>query len=77
MSVTELLKSAQFVTVGPGAEIAIVNRAVWDEIVSLLSDDQAWYWSNDWQAREQEADQNRVTGAYEEFESVDAFIASL
>ena len=33
-------------------------------------------WSAEWQAREAEADQNLTDGDYEEFESVDDFIAS-
>jgi hypothetical protein len=40
-------------------------------------DDQAWYWSTEWQTMEQEADRNRVEGDYEEFETADDFVASL
>ena len=53
-------------------------QAVLNFIGALQSeDDQAWYWSTEWQALEQEADRNRGEGDYEEFETVDDFIASL
>ncbi|MCB0190614.1 MAG: hypothetical protein KDJ65_01575 [Anaerolineae bacterium] len=39
--------------------------------------DQGWYWSAEWQAMEEEADQDLADGDYEEFETVDDFIASL
>lgn len=38
MSISELLNSAKIVTVSAGHEIAILDRAIWEEIVSLLED---------------------------------------
>lgn len=53
-------------------------QAVLNFINALQNDDdQAWYWSSEWQEREQEAERDRATGDYEEFESMDDFIASL
>ena len=70
-----LLQNAQQVLWNLSAEEL---QAVLNFIKALQSeDDQAWYWSAEWQAMEQEADQNRTVGDYEEFETVDDFIASL
>lgn len=53
-------------------------QAVLNFISTLQNeDDQAWYWSTEWQAMEQEADRNRAEGDYEEFDTIDDFVASL
>lgn len=53
-------------------------QAVLNFIKALHNDDDpAWYWSAEWQAGEDEADQNLTDGDYEDFETVDDFIASL
>lgn len=48
--------------------------------VSYLSErdpDQAWFWTPEWQAGEREADEDLQTGNYEDFDSIDDFIAAL
>jgi hypothetical protein len=40
-------------------------------------DGQSWYWSAEWQAMEKEADENLKNGEYEDFDTIDDFIASL
>lgn len=39
--------------------------------------EQTWYWSSCWQAEETEADLDLQNGDFEDFESMDDFIASL
>lgn len=39
--------------------------------------DQAWYWTPEWQAREREAEADLRAGRYEDFDSMDDFLASL
>ena len=40
-------------------------------------DDQAWYWGEQWQQWEQQADEDIVAGQVKEFGSVDDLIADL
>lgn len=61
-------------------ELLVVPRKEYEElckIVKLISRDQAWFWTEEWQAKEREADQDiqrgRVSKPYttkREFESV-------
>jgi hypothetical protein len=39
--------------------------------------DQAWYWTPEWQARERDAEADLRAGRYEDFDSLDDFLASL
>jgi hypothetical protein len=39
--------------------------------------DQAWFWSPEWQAREQQADDDLRLGRYEDFDNMDDFLNSL
>jgi hypothetical protein len=41
------------------------------------SDDQAWYWSKQWQRWEQEADEDIAAGRVKKFRSVNELIADL
>jgi hypothetical protein len=41
------------------------------------SEDQAWYWTPEWQRIEAEADADLKLGHYEDFDSLDDFISSL
>ena len=47
------------------------------EIDSRLRPDQSWFWTPQWQAMEQEADDDLARGRYEVFESMDDLIADL
>jgi len=38
---------------------------------------QAWFWSPEWQAREQQADDDLRQGRYEDFDNMDDFLNSL
>lgn len=82
MTVLELMAAVEAVTDEAGNKKAVLDWAVWEEIVAMLEGlpegaDQAWYWSPAWQAQEREADQERAAGDYEEFETVDDFVNSL
>lgn len=39
--------------------------------------DQAWFWTPEWQAKEQEADADMAAGRVERFESDEALLAAL
>jgi len=39
--------------------------------------DQAWYWTPEWQAKERQADEDKTAGRYEEFPTMEDFIADL
>jgi hypothetical protein len=39
--------------------------------------DQAWFWTDEWQAKEREADEALRQGRFERFESEEAFEAAL
>ena len=42
-----------------------------------VSDDQAWYWTEEWQKMEREADEAIANGDYLEFDNVEDLIAEL
>jgi hypothetical protein len=42
-----------------------------------IDPDQAWFWTPEWQAKEQEADADKAAGNVERFESDEAFLAAL
>lgn len=39
--------------------------------------DQAWFWTPEWQAGERQADEDLKTGNFDDFDTMDDFIASL
>lgn len=65
----------------PGAQVEVVTRE--DEGVIELHPvlphraDQAWFWTERWQAMEPEVDQDVAAGRVEVFDSADEFIADL
>ena len=42
-----------------------------------IPDDQAWFWTEEWQKGEREVDEALARGEYKDFESVEALIADL
>jgi predicted transcriptional regulator len=44
---------------------------------AYLDDDQAWYWTDEWQAAENEAEIALSTGNYKTFDSMDDLLADL
>ena len=42
-----------------------------------IDPDQAWFWTPEWQAKEQEADADKAAGRVEHFESDEALLAAL
>jgi hypothetical protein len=42
-----------------------------------MSDDQAWFWTPEWQAKEREADEDIAAGRFERFYSDEAFLAAM
>lgn len=45
--------------------------------VSQPSLEQAWFWTEEWQAKEREADADIDSGNYEEFDTLESFISGL
>jgi hypothetical protein len=45
--------------------------------VEPVDPDQAWYWTPEWQAAEQESRADILSGRYKSFSSMDDFIADL
>ena len=42
-----------------------------------IDPNQAWFWTEEWQAKEREVDEDIKAGRYEEFDNMDDFIDSL
>jgi hypothetical protein len=64
----------------PGAQVKIIEHQ--DGHIELqpvlpIPADQAWFWTERWQAGEREADEDIAAGRVTTFEDVDAFIAHL
>jgi bifunctional DNA-binding transcriptional regulator/antitoxin component of YhaV-PrlF toxin-antitoxin module len=64
----------------PGAQVRIVELA--DGTIQLVPmtavpADQAWFWTERWQAMEREADEDIAAGRVATYESGEAFIAHL
>lgn len=64
----------------PGAQIEITERE--DGVIEIrplvaVSASQAYYWSEDWQAREREVDTQLARGEFTEHADVDAFLGHL
>lgn len=55
---------------GPG----VLLRGI---IKGPVDPDQAWFWTPEWQAKEQEADADMAAGRVERFESDEALLAAL
>ena len=74
------LPSANIYYSTPSTKNRIVVTKISSQIPTLyldVDDDQSWYWSDHWQAMEREATKNLQEGDYEEFNSINDFIASL
>jgi hypothetical protein len=39
--------------------------------------DQSWFWTDEWQEAEREAEEDLAAGRYDEFYTADEFVASL
>lgn len=52
-------------------------REINQETYGLVDDSQSWYWAEQWQAMEREADGALAEGEYSEFDSTEALIADL
>jgi len=52
-------------------------REISQEKREPIADSQAWYWSEEWQAMEREADNALARGEYRELDSAEALIADL
>ena len=64
----------------PGAQVEVVERD--DGVIELHPllphrADQAWFWSERWQAMEQEAQDDIAAGRFETFGSSEEFLADL
>lgn len=52
-------------------------REISQEKRESIGDSQSWYWSEEWQAMEREADDALAKGEYHEFDGAEALIADL
>jgi bifunctional DNA-binding transcriptional regulator/antitoxin component of YhaV-PrlF toxin-antitoxin module len=64
----------------PGAQVEVVERD--DGVIELHPllphrAEQAWFWTERWQAMEQEAEDDIAAGRIETFETADEFLADL
>ena len=64
----------------PGAQVEVIDRP--DGVIELHpvlphSADQAWFWTERWQAMEREAQEDIAAGRVETFNSAEEFIADL
>lgn len=63
----------------PGAQVEITVRG--GEIVLVphvaVPADQAWFWSEEWQAREREADADRASGRHTDHANEEEFLGHL
>jgi bifunctional DNA-binding transcriptional regulator/antitoxin component of YhaV-PrlF toxin-antitoxin module len=64
----------------PGAQVRIIERE--DGSIELqpmlpILADQAWFWTERWQAMEREADEDIAAGRHTTYDSIDEFIAHL
>lgn len=48
-----------------------------DRRVVEIDPEQAWFWTDEWQAGEREADEDLRLGRYEEFDTIDEMFDSL
>jgi hypothetical protein len=46
-------------------------------LIELDTADQAWFWTEEWQAKEHEADEDLAVGRYKDFDTMDDFLAGL
>lgn len=76
---------AQFPPESPGESLEVsVSRTLTQLVRSTafalmqeLNPDQAWFWTEAWQAGEREADADYAAGRYRTHESTDGFLAAL
>ncbi len=63
----------------PGAQVEVIDRDGVIELHPTLPHraDQAWFWTDRWQAMEREADEDIAAGRVETFDSAEEFIADL
>ncbi len=64
----------------PGAQVEVIGRP--DGVIELHPvlphrADQAWFWTERWQAMEREVDEDIAAGRVETFDSAEEFIADL
>lgn len=64
----------------PGAQLEIIERG--DGVLELhpvlpIPADQAWFWTERWQAMEREADEDIAAGRYRQFDSSEEFLSYL
>ena len=64
----------------PGAQLEVTERE--DGVIELRAQmavpvNQSWFWSKEWQQREQEADADIEAGRHTTYEDADSFLDSL
>jgi len=53
-----------------------LDREHWAQMRQLFPD-QAWFWSEEWQEGEKEADEDLLLGLYQDFDNIEELIVSL
>jgi len=70
------LASAAHETLELTPDLAGLLAAYLQETIAT-AEDQAWFWTEEWQAGEREAEADLETGRYEEFDTMEDLIADL
>ena len=61
-------------------DLIIIPRKEYEELLSfkrMISKDQAWFWTKEWQKKEREAGEALKKGEYKEFKNVKDLIKDL
>ncbi|MBU4481699.1 AbrB/MazE/SpoVT family DNA-binding domain-containing protein [Patescibacteria group bacterium] len=61
-------------------DLVIIPRKEYEEFLNLkkiISKDQSWFWTKEWQEKENEADESFRKGKYKEFKNVKDLIKDL
>ena len=53
------------------------STALADVLTAALENDQAWYWTEQWQAGERAAEADLAAGRYQDFDAMEDFIKDL
>jgi len=71
------VREALHVEDGDDIEFELTAEGVLIRGLKMIPADQAWFWTESWQAGEREASADIAAGRGEQFDSTDAFLESL
>jgi AbrB family looped-hinge helix DNA binding protein len=71
------IRKAAHLEEGDPIEVELVPEGILLRPGKVIDATQAWFWTDQWQKREREAEQDRAAGRSRVFESSEAFLESL